>query len=320
MYGEWVMRSQRQAQVAILLFVLVALAVVLLFSAPIALFLNNWAFIQVLDAVSKLGVLIAVVAFLLEIPKWEERAQAEKQRSQFEYWRVIDAAAVTGNSTSYARKIALENLAKEGVPLRNIDAPKAELRRINLTGADLVGANLSGADLTGAVLDRADLSKAYLRRARLYGASLVGANLESTDLRDALFDDQTTFPKSFQAETLGAYRISPGAMLSKAQLAGAILWGVNLQAATLQDANLSEASLHGAALQNADFQGANLQAAKLRNANLTDANLEDADLRQANFWEAKGLTAEQVRLARHWETATYGPELTAALGLTAPDS
>ncbi len=309
------MRLQYKIQVATALFILLALAIILIFSQPIALFLNNWAFIQILDALSKLGVLIAVIAFLLEIPKREERAKAEQQKIEFEYWQVIDAAAMTGNSTSYARKIALENLVKSGVALRNIDAPKAELRRIDLTGADLMGANLSEADLTGAMLDRADLSKAYLVNVRLYGASLVSTNLDSTDLRGALYDDDTIFPPGTYPESRGAYRIAPHSVLSGVQIPKAILWGVNLQAANLQNANFSGASFHGAALQDADLQGANLAAARFRNANLVGTNLKNANVRQANFWGVEGLTPEQVRLALHWETATYSPELEAQLGL-----
>ena len=194
------MRKQQRVQIVGFLFTLVSLVIVLIFAQPIAAWLSNWAFIKILDAVSKLGVLIAVIAFLLEIPKREERAKAERQRTQFEYWQVIDAAAAAGTSTSHARKTALENLAKEGVALRNIDAPKAELRRIKLAGADLAGANLGEADLTDAILDRADLSKAYLYRARLHGASLLDTNLDCTDLREALYDDQTAFPEGFKAE------------------------------------------------------------------------------------------------------------------------
>lgn len=310
------MRSQHKTQVAILLLVSLILAIILIFSAPIATFLNDWAFIQVLDAVSKLGVLIAVIAFLWEIPKREERARAEQQKREFEYWKVIDAAAMTGNTTSHARKIALENLVQAGVPLRNIDAPKAELRRIDLTGADLVGANLNEADLTDATLDQANLSKAYLVKARLYGASLVGANLDSADLRGALYDDKTQFSGDVYPDQLGAYRIAPHTVLSSVQLPNAILWGVNLQSANLQNANFSEARFHGADLKNADFQGANLQAARFRQANLTGASLKNANIRQANFLSVEGLTPEQLSVALHWEKAIYSPELEAQLGLT----
>lgn len=299
----------------VLLAALIALCAILIYAKPIADWLTNWDFIKILDAVSKLGILIAVIAFLLEIPKRKERIQAERKRVHFEYWSAIDAAASAQTTTSHARKMALENLADERVPLRNIDAPKAELRRINLSGADLVGANLAEADLTGANLKKADLSKARLHKARLYGASLLDAKLDGADLRQVVYDTQTRFPNGIEPEKRGAYLIAPGASLPAAQLPGAVLWGVDLQGANLQGANFADASFSGALLKDADFQGANLESARFRIANLEGANLKDANIKDAYFWGAEGLTVEQVKAAHNWEDAYYSPELCAELGI-----
>jgi uncharacterized protein YjbI with pentapeptide repeats len=294
----------------------IVLIVALLFSKPISTWLENWAFIKILDALSKLGVLIAVMAFLLEIPKQEDRAQAEKKKAHFEYWRAIDDAAAAGIQTSYARKIALENLASVGVSLRNIDAPNAELRGINLTGADLVGANLRQADLTGAILDEADLSKSYLYRARLYGASLRGANLESVNLGEVLYDERTQFPEGFNPAEAGAYLIAPHASISGVTLPKAVFWGVNLQGANLQAGNFTEAGFHGAILKDANFEGANLQGARFQEAQLEGANFKDADLKGASFWRAKGITVEQIKEAQNWDKAEYSKEFCEKLGLS----
>jgi hypothetical protein len=207
-----------KTQWIVLLAALIALCAVLIYAKPIAGWLTNWDFIKILDAVSKLGILVAVIAFLLEIPKRTERIQAERKRAHFEYWQAIDAAASAQTTTSHARKMALENLAGEGVPLRNIDAPKAELRQINLSGADLVGANLAEADLTGANLNKADLSKARLYKARLYGASLLEAKLDGADLRQVVYNTQTRFPQGVEPEKRGAYLIAPGVSFPSAQL------------------------------------------------------------------------------------------------------
>lgn len=309
------MRKWTRVQFIVLFTALIALAIVLSFAEPIEKWLEQWAFIKILDAVSKLGVLIAVTAFLVEIPKREEKLQAERKRAHFEYWQVIDAATAAGTPTSNARKIALENLAIERVSLRNIDVSEAELRRINLTEADLVGANLREADLTGAIFDRADLSKANLYRARLYGASLLGAKLENTDLRMVLYDEQTRFPKDFKAEKLGAYLIAPYASLEGVQLSKAVLWGADLQYANLQGANFADAKFHGVRLQNANLQDTNLEGAKFRDANLEGASLKDANIQSANLSEAKGVTIEQVKAAQNWEKAIYSPEFSIELGL-----
>lgn len=309
------MREWTRVQYAVFFSALLALAVIMGFAEPIAKWLEQWAFIKILDAASKLGVLIAVIAFLVEIPQREEKLQAERKRAHFEYWRVIDAAAAAGTPTSNARKIALENLASERASLRNIDLPEAELKRINLAGADLVGARLLETDLTDAVLDGANLSKANLYRARLYGASLFGANLDGADLRRSLYDDKTVFPKNFNPELTGAHRIAPYTSLIGAQLPKSIFWGANLQYADLQRANFAEAKFHGVQLQNANLQDANLQGAKFRDANLEGANLKGANIQAAVLSQAKGLTIEQVKLAQNWEKAIYHSALSIELGL-----
>ncbi|MBD2360880.1 pentapeptide repeat-containing protein [Anabaena minutissima FACHB-250] len=300
----------------VLLSALIVLIITLLFSDPIANWLSNLAFIKILDALSKLGVLIGVTLFLLELPKREERIQAERKMAHFEYWKAIDAANASVTVTSYARKIALEELANDGVSLRNIDAPNADLKRIDLTRADLVGANLTRGDFTEAKLDEANLSKADLYRARLYGTSLLKAKLESTDLREVLYDEHTKFPIGFNAAAVGAYLIAPHVSLQQVKLSKAILWGVNLQEANLQESDFTEASFHGAVLKNANFQRANLKGAKFGNANLEGANLNNANIQGANFFNAKGLTIEQVKSAQNWETAEYSKNFCVQLGLS----
>ncbi|MBE7386295.1 MAG: pentapeptide repeat-containing protein [Leptolyngbya sp. SIO1E4] len=309
------MEELSKIQWFVLLAALTALCVVLVYAKPVAGWLTSWAFIEILDAASKLGILIAVIAFLLEFPKRKERIQAERKRAYFEYWQAIDAAASAQTTTSHARKTALENLAGEGVPLRNIDAPKAELRQINLSGADLVGANLAGADLTDANLNRADLSKARLYKTRLYGASLLDAKLNGADLRQVVYDTQTRFPNGAEPGNRGAYLIAPEVSLPAVQLPGAIFWGVNLTGANLRSANFAEASFSGALLKDVNFQEANLENARFRIANLEGANLKNANIKDAYFWGAKGLTVEQVKAAQNWEDAYYSPELCVELGI-----
>jgi len=89
-----------------------------LFSNQLATWLEKSAFVKVLDSLSKLGVLIAAIAFLREVPKREERAEKEAKRRRFEYWKAVDSASTVKGSAegrffSTPLKIALEELAKE---------------------------------------------------------------------------------------------------------------------------------------------------------------------------------------------------------------
>jgi uncharacterized protein YjbI with pentapeptide repeats len=297
----------------------VLLVITFLFSSQLAILLKDAPFIQVLDYLSKLGLLIAVIAFLREIPKWEERVEEESKRRRFEYWKAVDAAKVAreaskdGRFASHALKIALESLAEEkdrkgnALRLGPFEVSGAILSGIDLKNAYLYVANFSHTDLSDANFCGATFDAAYFQRARLFGANFYGATIvRDVSFRGALYDNKTKFPSGIDPITARAYKISPeanlqGAMLSQAllwdaQLQGADLRGVDLSGATLgrsdlSYANLIKAELSGAKavhanLQSAGLEEANLQEAILRWAILRDANLKNADLRGAKLDDA----------------------------------
>lgn len=174
-------------------------------------------------------------------------APDRKAQKHFEAWRIIDNATANKLSTSYARIRALEDLHKDGVPLRSLEAPKANLVKIYLPQAHLAEANLEEADLREANLSSADLSEAIL-----YGANLQKANLRGVNLR--------------------------GANLQQANLRDADLTGANLQ-----DADLMGANLRGAELWKAKFLGANLEDAELKWAELQGSELNGARLNRTTM-------------------------------------
>ncbi|PZV09105.1 MAG: hypothetical protein DCF32_03165 [Leptolyngbya sp.] len=169
-------------------------------------------------------------------------APDRKAQKHYEAWRVIDNAAATKLSTSYARIRALEDLHNDGVSLRLLEANGANLVRIQLSQAHLVEANLQEADLREANLQGANLAEALLQ-----GANFQNANLRGINLR--------------------------GAQLQRANLRNADLTG-----ADLQDADLQGANLRGAELWQTKFLGANLQDAELKWAELQGMELNGAKL------------------------------------------
>ncbi|MCK4303365.1 MAG: pentapeptide repeat-containing protein [Candidatus Eisenbacteria sp.] len=110
----------------------------------------------------------------------------------FQAWITINTA--TGFPGEAGRKLALEELNQDSVPLNfidlsrawllGVDLPSAQLASANLNSTMLVGANLSGANLAGAFLSEARLSGANLSEADLSGANLSGADLQASDLRE----------------------------------------------------------------------------------------------------------------------------------------
>jgi len=184
---------------------------------------------------------------------------ARKAQRHYEVTQVLDIASSGGSPTSYARFIALQNLNKDGFPLRGLDVPGANLEGIQLPSANLSGANLREANLLRANLREANLKEAKLSEAKLTGADLKRANLRQAILRGAKLEDA-----SLQAANL--YQ----ANLEKANLWGANLEGANLEGAKLLDANLEKANLRGATLKEAQWKDARLCQTTLPDGTISD--------------------------------------------------
>ncbi len=178
---------------------------------------------RVLGAVESISIITALVLFV------QKGHQEEKNRAHYMAWIVLDLAH--GRETSYARIQVLEELNKDGVSLKRLDAPDADLFRIDLKGADLEESTLKGTKLV---------------EADLQGAKLEFANLQNADLQQAILRDTGLLDANLQHANLG----------------GADLSNADLRSADLQQANLLFTNLMGA-----DFRGAkNLNSEQVRRA------------------------------------------------------
>lgn len=304
-----------------------------LFADPLAAVLQQSSFIKVLDSLGKLGLLVAIVAFLRELPRWEERAvEAAKQR-QFEYWKAIDAARTTernpdGRLFSGALKLALEGLAQE----RDLAGRPLKISTVAANGVNLEAIDLEGAHLHVCGFNLAELSRANFRntildyvrfdQARLFGADFRGAQFQEVRFMHALYDEvaEQQFPNGFDPVRAGAYKIGPGVSLAGAMLQNASLWDAQLASANLEGANLEKAILGGSNLQGANLRNANLSGARargmnLRNADLRNANFAGARVEAVDFRGAKNLTVAQIRAASQWQQALYDPQFSIDLGI-----
>jgi hypothetical protein len=165
--------------------------------------LSHWKLLEVLEYLSSLGVLIAVVFY------FAESGDRMKQK-HYQAWQVINSAQ--GKGGNGGRIEALEEL--------NAD-------RVSLIGVDLSAAFLRGVRLKRASLARADFSAADAREADLREANVRNANLRSANFRDAILAGV-----SFQGSTL-----------DNADFTGANLAGAELTGASLEDADLRNADL-----------------------------------------------------------------------------
>ncbi|WP_230968550.1 pentapeptide repeat-containing protein [Nostoc sp. WHI] len=160
---------------------------------------------DVFRILEKVGFLIALLVFLLEVGE-------RREKSIFEAWQVVKDGQ---GEKSGVVVLALERLKKENFSLSGINVEKTNLIGANLIRANLIRANLSGADLRFANFSNADLGFTNLK-----DASLMGSNLNNTHLGFANFN---------------------GADLSRTNLKNADLNGANLSSSNLIFADLSDA-------------------------------------------------------------------------------
>jgi len=138
--------------------------------------LSRWSFLEVLEYLGSLSVLIGVIFY------FSESGDRVKQR-HYQAWQVINTAQ--GKGGSGGRIEALQELNLDKVPLVGVDASSAFLQGIHLERASLLRADLSAADLRGSALADADLTFANLHSANLRGSNLENANLSNANLSDS---------------------------------------------------------------------------------------------------------------------------------------
>jgi hypothetical protein len=151
--------------------------------AWVAYWLSGWAFLEVLEYVERLGILVAIIFYFADGPN---RA---KQR-HYQAWQVINTAQ--GKGGSGGRVEALEELLKDKVSLVGVDVSDAYLFGVRLEKARLDRSNFHGADARGgsfekAKLEFADFTSANVRRGNFNQADLRNSVLNDADLSGASF-------------------------------------------------------------------------------------------------------------------------------------
>jgi uncharacterized protein YjbI with pentapeptide repeats len=185
--------------------------------------LGRWSFLEVLEYLGSLSVLVGVIFY------FSESGNRTKQR-HYQAWQVINTAQ--GKGGSGGRIEALQELNADKVPLVGVNASSAFLQGIRLDHANLLRADLSAADLRTCSFRFADLTYADL-----HSANFRGCNLENAVLT--------------------------GANMSDADLVGSDLSNAKLDNVNLSSADLRTANLRGIDWKNiADINSANIAGVK----------------------------------------------------------
>ena len=169
-----------------------------------AYFLSNWKFLEVLEYMGSLSVLVAVLFY------FSESGDRTKQR-HYQAWQVINTAQ--GKGGSGGRIEALQELNADRVPLVGVDVSGSFLQGVNLENAHLVRATFSAADLRNsdfhlADFTDADLKSANLRESRLTGANFHGADLDNCDLNGADLSEANLADAKLDDADLGGANLS----------------------------------------------------------------------------------------------------------------
>jgi uncharacterized protein YjbI with pentapeptide repeats len=205
--------------------------------------LSRWSFLEVLEYLGSLSVLIGVIFY------FSESGDRVKQR-HYQAWQVINTAQ--GKGGSGGRIEALQELNSDRVPLVGVDASSAFLQGINLERASLLRADLSAADLRGSALANADLTFANLHSANFRGSNLENANLSNANLSES--------------------------DLVNSNLANANLNNVDLTSADLRNANLRGIQWqHIAAIRSANIAGSKNAPEAFRDWALKNGAIENAN-------------------------------------------
>lgn len=146
-----------------------------------AFLLSRWSFLEVLEYMGSLSVLVAVFFY------FHDSGNRIKQR-HYQAWQVINTAQEKGGSGG--RIDALQELNNDGIALVGVDISGAFLQGVHLGKARLRRADFSAADARNgdfkfAGLEDANLHSANFRKSSLQHASLTGAQADNADFQGA---------------------------------------------------------------------------------------------------------------------------------------
>lgn len=143
--------------------------------------LSNWKFLEILEYMGSLSVLVGVILYV------SESGDRTKQR-HYQAWQVIDTAQ--GKGGNGGRVEALEELNADHVALVGVDVSGAFLQGVRLPSARLSRSNLSAADARNSSFrlsnfTDSDLHFANFRQGDFYGANFAECNMDDIDFSGA---------------------------------------------------------------------------------------------------------------------------------------
>ena len=217
-----------------------------------AYLLSRWTFVEVLEYLGSLSILVAVFFY------FHDSDNRIKQR-HYQAWQVINTAQ--GKGGSGGRIEALQELNDDGVPLVGVDVSGAFLQGVHLGRArllrsdfsaadarngDFKSADLQDSDLSSANFRQSDFRRASLLAARLSDADLTGADLSEADLTGVTLDNADLRFTVFKSTKWNHIRSIKGANLYGVKDApdGFLEWALHRGAVQMESDEQWESARH----------------------------------------------------------------------------
>jgi uncharacterized protein YjbI with pentapeptide repeats len=156
--------------------------------------LSRWAFLEVLEYVGKLGILIAIVSYVY--PGCRDRKQATESAKQsaadtrlsrhYIAWQTINSAL--GKPGNGGRADALQDLNRDGIPMDGISLSG---KAILIGPLNLTNASMRHADFTDGTYENVNFSGANLDFSKWFNTVAEECNFRSASFWAATFDHST---------------------------------------------------------------------------------------------------------------------------------
>lgn len=194
----------------------------------IAKWLENHWIIRILDSLTKFGIIIVVVSWVIDLPEQKKQRETTKRLAIYKAHEIL--ALSTFRSTP-AVGLALEDLLKSNMDLRGMDLTELNISKVDLSNANFSNVdfgestfndvNLSYTNLTMVELTKINFINVNMKGAKLHNALFAGANLQgainltSAQLNSAIICDDTILPKSIILKNKGITKKQKNIWLKK---------------------------------------------------------------------------------------------------------
>jgi len=131
----------------------------------LSIYLKRWAFLDILDRLGRLSILVAIITWFIQLPVQKEK---EHQNIISNAWTVLNTAQ--GKFGSGGREKAINDLIKEGVSLYGVNLSNGYYKLLKLSGQNM---------------ERSNFENSYILDPKIIDCGFIDANFDNAEIVDA---------------------------------------------------------------------------------------------------------------------------------------